>query len=184
MMAAAVGAGSPLQGAALMFAFTLGTSPVFFAVTYGFLRVGARFERRFTQIAAVLILVLGYLSVRSGWNLVGGFSFPSFGTQAGGAPAAALISAVGEQTISIQALDYGYEPRASQAQAGVPVKLELVTDNTSGCTRAFVIPQFGYQEILPPTGKVSLLIPAQPVGTVIQFTCGMGMYGGYIEFIQ
>jgi len=184
MMAAAMGAGNPLQGAALMFAFTLGTSPVFFAVTYGFLQVGAKFERRFTQIAAVLILVLGYLSVRSGWNLVGGFSFPSFSTQASAAPAAALVSIVGEQTISIQALNYGYEPRAWQAQAGVPVKLDLVTNNTSGCTRAFVIPQFGYQQILPPTGIVSLLIPAQPAGTVIQFTCGMGMYGGYIEFIQ
>jgi sulfite exporter TauE/SafE len=184
MMATAMGAGNPLQGAALMFAFTLGTSPVFFAVTYGFLQVGAKFERRFTQIAAMLILVLGYVSIRTGWKLAGGFSFPSFGTQASAAPAAALVSVVGEQTISIQALNYGYEPRAWQAQAGVPVKLDLVTNNTSGCTRAFVIPQFGYQQILPATGIISLLIPAQPAGTVIQFTCGMGMYGGYIEFIQ
>jgi sulfite exporter TauE/SafE len=184
MMATAMGVGNPLQGAALMFAFTLGTSPVFFAVTYGLLRVGANFERRFTQIAAVLILILGYLSVRSGWKLAGGFSFPSFGAQINAAPAAALVSVIGEQTISIQALNYGYEPRAWQAQAGVPVKLDLVTNNTTGCTRAFVIPQFGFQQILPPSGTISLRIPAQPAGSVIQFTCGMGMYGGFIEFIQ
>lgn len=39
----------------------------------------------------------------------------------------------------------------------------------------------GIQQILPETGETVIDIPAQPAGS-LRFTCGMGMYGGAIEF--
>jgi uncharacterized protein len=44
MIATALGTGSILLGAALMFAFTLGTSPVFFLIAYLTTELGARLE--------------------------------------------------------------------------------------------------------------------------------------------
>jgi sulfite exporter TauE/SafE len=44
MMAVAVGTGNALQGAVLMFAFILGTSPVFFVVAYLTMQLGSRLE--------------------------------------------------------------------------------------------------------------------------------------------
>ena len=49
-----------LMGAALMFAFTLGTSPVFFAVAYLTMQLGARLEKWFLRFVAVVMLVLGF----------------------------------------------------------------------------------------------------------------------------
>jgi len=82
----------------------------------------------------------------------------------------------------------GYEPTLLPARANEPVRLNLVTENMYSCTRAFVIPALGIQQILPATGTVTLDLPPQPPGTVLRFTCSMGMYrrpeqssqGGYV----
>jgi sulfite exporter TauE/SafE len=71
MMAVALSTGSPLQGAALMFAFTLGTSPVFFVVSYFTTRLGARLEKHFTQFIAAVILILAVVTIDSGLVLAG-----------------------------------------------------------------------------------------------------------------
>ncbi len=71
MMAVALGSGDPLQGAALMFAFTLGTSPVFFAVSYFATRLGARLEKNFMRFVAVVVLVMALITIDSGAVLAG-----------------------------------------------------------------------------------------------------------------
>ena len=71
MMAVALGTGNPLQGAAIMFAFTLGTSPVFFSVAYFATRLGATLEKYFTRIVAVTVIVLGLVSIDAALNLAG-----------------------------------------------------------------------------------------------------------------
>lgn len=68
MVAVAVGTGSPLQGAAFMFAFTLGASPVFFALSYLATRPGAILEKYFTRIVAVVVIILGIVSVCRRFN--------------------------------------------------------------------------------------------------------------------
>ena len=47
MMAVAMGTGSPVTGATTMFAFILGTSPVFFIVAYLATQLGAKLEKSF-----------------------------------------------------------------------------------------------------------------------------------------
>ncbi|MBM4459313.1 MAG: hypothetical protein FJ011_16395 [Chloroflexi bacterium] len=71
MMATALATGSPAGGAALMFAFTLGASPVFFLVAYLATELGARLEKYFLRFVAVVVLILGLVTVESGLNLLG-----------------------------------------------------------------------------------------------------------------
>ena len=71
IMATALGTGSVILGAALMFAFTLGTSPVFFIIAYLTTELGARLEKFFMRFVAVVLLILGFVTLDGGLNLIG-----------------------------------------------------------------------------------------------------------------
>jgi sulfite exporter TauE/SafE len=185
MMATAMATGNPLEGAALMFAFTLGTSPVFFLVAYLATQIGARLEKWFMRFVAVVVLILGLISVNSGLTLMGSplaasnwlpNNNPS-NTNAQPAPAGDSAT-----SLTINVGNDGYLPYTSHAQADVPITLNLVTKNTVSCARAFEIPSLGVSEILPQTGSVSVTIPAQKAGSTLRYSCSMGMYDGEIVF--
>lgn len=185
MMAAALGTGGAFAGALLMFAFTLGTSPVFFLVAYLATEIGARFERYFTRFAAIVLLILGLVSVDNGLNLMGApFSFTNLTrglaavAQAPDAPPPAPASA----DLTLDVRNNGYFPAVLSATADQPVRLTLVTDQTYSCARDFVIPALKYYALLPETGREIVDIPPQKAGTVIRFACSMGMYTGQIIF--
>ncbi len=188
MMAVAVGTGSALTGAALMFAFVLGTSPVFFVVAYLAMQLGARLEKWFMRFVAVTILVLGLVSVNSGLTLMGSPLSVTNILQAARASQPDLSSAPVPPsdgvTLYLSAGNSGYSPRLLHARADTPITLNVVTNRTYSCSRAFVIPALGVERLLPETGTVTISIPAQPSGTVIPFTCSMGMYTGQIVFDQ
>ena len=181
MMVLALATGNAVQGAVLMFAFTLGTSPVFFVLAYLFTRLGSRLERGFVVVTAVLILALGVVSVNSGLNLLGS---PVSLTSLIGAKStqqANLAAGDSNAIVRINVENDGYSPNLVYAKAGVPVRLELVTDNTQSCTRAFTIPVLNVAEILPKSGTKVVDIPAQKAGKM-SFSCSMGMYTGVIVF--
>ena len=199
MMAVALASGSAWQGAALMFAFTLGTSPVFFAIAYMATQIGARMEALFMRFVAVVILVLGVFSIITGLNLAGApvpvtawmqsiFSPPAAGAQVieqqavDGQMKQAGPIAPASASLVLEARNNGYFPRILVASANMPVQLNIVTDNTLSCAIAFVIPALRYEKLLPPTGTTMVEIPAQAPGSVIPFTCSMGMYTGQIVF--
>ena len=71
MMAAAIATGKPLLGAALMFAFVLGTSPVFFLLSYFATKLGALLEKHLVRVVAIVLIVLAVLAVDTGMNLLG-----------------------------------------------------------------------------------------------------------------
>ena len=180
MMAAALTTQSALQGAALMFAFILGTTPLFFSVSYFATRLGAAVERYFTRIVAVAMLILGLVALDSGLNLVGSpFSFSAlYASLSAANPTAA--SASGE--FAVQVTEDGYSPVLLHMPANRPVKMVWVTENTQTCARSVVVPGLDYHEILPPSGRVELRIPAQPKGTVLRYACSMGMYPSQLIF--
>jgi hypothetical protein len=62
--------------------------------------------------------------------------------------------------------------------------LNVVTNNTFSCARDLVISAIGFETLLPQTGTVPVNIPAQVAGTVMRFSCSMGMYTGEIIFTQ
>ena len=237
MMAVAIGTGDPLQGALLMLAFTLGTSPVFFAVAYLTTQIGARLEKWFMRFVAVVVLVLGIVTYISGLRLAGvpvnlpdwlhsnsgpqqaqqlvptntvvKASIPTLPTLTADSAVDPLPLAVAQISttsaavdpftpaatevvfpptapaiteLTLNALNYGYEPQTLYASAEVPVKLNVVTDNTRSCAIAFVIPELNYETLLPQTGTTTIDIPPQSAGKVMAFTCSMGMYTGEIVF--
>jgi sulfite exporter TauE/SafE len=193
MMALAIGTGSPLTGAAILFAFTLGTSPLFFAAAYFTSRFGTLLEKHFMRFVAIVLLVLGFLSLDAGLTLAGSPYSPSnlmirlhqpwqpTGVQqAVQTPLEQLPQ--GTVELVVQATNQGYSPEFLQAPAGQPVILSLQTQDTFSCSRAFTIPELGVEAILPATGKVRFDLPAQKPGKLLYFTCSMGMYGGAIQF--
>jgi sulfite exporter TauE/SafE len=138
MMAVAVGTGSALQGAVLMFAFILGTSPVFFVVAYLTMQLGARMEKTFMRFVAIVLLVLGLASVNSGLSLVGSplsvqnlaialFQPPPTTNQ--------ISSSTPGNTLLLSASNRGYSPQRLYAKAGESILLNIVTDNTFSCAR-------------------------------------------------
>ncbi len=185
MMATALGTGSMAVGAGLMFAFTLGTSPVFFIVAYLTTELGAKLEKFFMRFVAVTVLVLGFVTMNGGLNILGSpFSFqnltrnllPSNDGTAAAQPAAA------DGEIFLTVANEGYFPRTLAAPAGRAFTLNLVTDQTYSCARDFVIPALDFYQLLPDTGTVQVNIPAQAKGSTMFFTCSMGMYTGQIVF--
>ena len=191
MMATALGTGSIMMGAALMFAFTLGTSPVFFIVAYLATELGAKLEKFFMRFVAVVVLLLGLFTFDSGLNLMGSpFSLQNltrswFVPQAQSTPvvdAPQPVAAATEGEIVLNVGNNGYSPAILKAPAGKDLTLSLVTNKTYSCARDFVIPDLNYYELLPDTGTVQVSIPAQTAGTKLFFTCSMGMYTGQIVF--
>lgn len=179
MMAAALGLGDPLSAALLMFAFTLGTSPVFFIVAYFTTQIGATLEKHFMRFVAMVILFLGLVTFDNALNLLGAPSVSGlFTAQQAATPPAAEAS----DNLTLRAENRGYNPARLAAQANVPVTLNIVTDNTTSCARDFVIPAIKYYVLLPVTGVETVQVPPQPAGTTMRFTCSMGMYTGLIEF--
>lgn len=189
MMAAALATGSPLTGAAMMFAFVLGTSPVFFIVAYLTTELGSRLEKFFMRFVAVTVLILGLVTLDGGLNVMGSplsFQnlsrnlFPSESSTA--AQASSPQSAASDGQLTLQVENKGYFPQTLRADANTAIKLNLVTNKTYSCARDFVIPALNYYQLLPDTGSVQVNIPAQPAGTRMFFTCSMGMYTGMIIF--
>lgn len=209
MMALAVGTGNPLTGAVIMFAFILGTSPVFFALTYLATKLSSLIEKYFVRIVAVVLLLLGILSFDAGLNLLGSpYTLSRISelwaprsTQVASAPIPtvnALSSGQGigpglqsnnsinstqsPNTVILYVTNNGYEPRILTAPAGQTVHLNLISQNTYSCSRAFVIPVLNISAVLPETGSQLVDLPPQKAGTQMQFSCSMGMFTGVIQF--
>lgn len=185
MMATALGTGSALMGAALLFAFTLGTSPVFFIVAYLTTEFGARLEKFFMRFVAVVLLVLGLVTLDGGLNLMGSpYSFTNLarGLTTTSASDSGTPASAPSADLTLMVKNNGYFPQTLSATADQSVVLNLVTDKTYSCSRDFVIPDLNFYQLLPDTGTIQVNIPAQPAGTKIFFTCSMGMYTGQIIF--
>jgi len=191
MMVLAVGTGSPLLGAAIMFAFILGTTPVFFGLAYVATRLGEVLHTRFLRVAGAVVLVLGLVSIEGGLNLMGSpysvsnllnSAAVSIAQASGNYQDVAAAQPDANGAITIQASNGGYSPNLIKAPTGKPVSLTVVTSGTTGCTRGFVIPSIGFQRSLPETGQITINIPASAANGNLRYTCSMGMYSGYFEF--
>ena len=181
MMAVALSTGSPLQGATIMFAFILGTTPIFFFIAYFATRLGAAIEKYFTRLVAVTLILLGLVQVNAGLNLAG--SPVSFSSVINSLTSLVNKAAVPAQSgFAIEVTEDGYSPKILHLPANQPVTIEWVTNNTQTCARSVVIPVLNYQKILPTTGRIKLDIPAQEKGTILRYTCSMGMYPSQLVF--
>jgi sulfite exporter TauE/SafE len=194
MMAVAIVSGDPALGAAIMFAFVLGTSPAFIGVSWLATSLGSLFQRYFYRVVAVIVLVMGLVGVNAGLTLMGSPISASKVAQAfrpeepvdpvfeGFSSNSSERVIVSGDQVRINVVNEGYSPNHITLPADQSIEVRLVTENTYSCARAFVIPELDVMEMLPETGETVIKIPAQKSGKKMDFMCSMGMYTGIFEF--
>ncbi len=187
-MAVALATGNPILGGAIMFAFTLGTSPVFFALGIGALELMKK--KAFSYVAAGVVSVFGIMSINGALGLLGSphtlqnyykvIISPDINASEKGKIAG--VNSEGTQEVTVKVLDTRYVSDTNTITAGVPVKLKLVTDKTYGCSRAFTIPSLNISKILPETGETIIEFTPIKKGR-LAYACSMGMYTGSFTVI-
>ena len=178
MMILAIGTGSPLWAAGIMFFFVLGTSPVFFLI--GLAAVELLKNKLFSYVAAIFIAVMGILAINSGQLLRG--SVHTLQNYYSVIFEKNIEIKIGNQ-INIVVTDSGYRADINTLKVGVPVKLTLITNNVRGCARAFTIPEFNLFKMLPTDGKEIVEFTPTKIGT-LTYTCSMGMYTGSFNVVK
>jgi uncharacterized protein len=175
----AISSSDPLLGAAIMFAFVLGTSPTFFVLGFIATKIRGKFQSAFVTITAILVLILGIVAIDSALSLMGSPLAPRrvIASLIGDVPPVDANMVNGVQEVTIRADNMGYTPPNWNAQSGAPIRVRLLSENNLSCTRVFTIPSLGIRRDLPLTGEVIIDVPAQTAGD-LYFTCGMGMYTG------
>jgi sulfite exporter TauE/SafE len=192
----AISSGSPWLGAGIMFAFVLGTMPLFSIIGVATSRLSEVWNHRFLQAAALAILLLALSGVNGVLTVVDApvtagkvaqaitsFGAPPqwYGDGGSGSSAAAPV-AKGVQTVKIEVTSNGYSPRYVKVKKGVPVQLELVSYDAFSCASSFILRKFGIQVQLQPTDRKILTFTPQEKGR-FPYTCSMGMYSGILEVI-
>jgi len=88
----------------------------------------------------------------------------------------------GKQIIEIN-VKGGYNPRVTEARAGVPTILRFVTNGTFDCSSSIRIPSFGISKSLPISGTTDIDLGSAQVGE-LQGSCAMGMYPFEVNFVK
>lgn len=189
MMALAIASGSPIVGASILFAFILGTSPVFFILGFFAAKLGDMFQQKFMKIAAFAIILLAIFNINNAVALSGSnLTLGNIGKNVWCVFAVCDNIASGtaseinnNPTITIVSL--GYSPSSINVKAGAQVKLKLVNTTGTSCVQAFTIPSLGLQKIVPPgtSDEIDFTAPSTP--GQIPFMCSMGMYRGVINVL-
>ena len=186
----AIGTGNPLYGAAIMFAFILGTSPTF--LIFGFLLNSSAkaFQKYFPAIAAIALFGMSIYSVNNGVGLTGSiFTIQNF-YRAAIKSDRLTTDSIGEidtkdnfQTALITVTNGGYSPTTIVLKKDVPVRLTLKTIDVQSCSRSFTIPGLNIQKLLPESGDTILEFTPHNLGP-LAFSCSMGMYTGRFNIIN
>lgn len=176
MMALAIASGNPWYGAAILFAFVLGTAPLFFTLGYFATKLGDRYQKNFFKVAAIAILLLALYNAK-GALILSGVNVDN--NSSSGVTTQAPIDS--ELTIDIQ--PSGYTPEQFSVKAGSTVKLRIKNEDTYSCAQAFTIPKLGIQQIVAPGQEkvIEFVAPAKP--GKLTFACSMGMYTGTINVL-
>jgi len=182
MMAYAIASGSIMSGGITMFAFILGTSPLFFALGYGATRLGDRFSEGFNKLASAAIIVVALYNI-SGSLALSGYNFSLGGVLGSGSEKVSRSEAVTEATIYFTPSGYRSNPKEINVRGGSTLKLKLVNEDGAGCIQAFTIPSYGVQKVVRVGTSDEVSITTPSVNGTIAFMCSMGMYRGYINVL-
>jgi len=194
MEVVAIGTGSPIYAATIMFAFILGTSPTF--LIFGFLlnQGSSMFKKYFPAVAAVAMFGMSIYSINAGIGLMGSvYTIQNFIEAATTSPSHSrpdresiqITSELGEkyQEATITVDNSGYSPTSINLKKGIPAKIKLITNNVQSCSRSFTIPGLNIQKLLPSTGETIIEFTPDEVGP-LAFSCSMGMYTGRFNIIN
>lgn len=190
MMALAIASGNPLSGAAILFAFVLGTSPLFFIVGYMATKLGDTMQKNFMKAAAYALILLATFNINNavaltGSNLTLNNAWTNFYCtltfcDSEFAPIAQAAT-VTDATITIN--NDGYNPDNLTVKAGSQVTLRLKNNDGGGCVQAITVPKLGIQKIVPIRSSDTITFTAPSEPQQLAFMCSMGMFRGTITII-
>lgn len=187
MMILAISSGNAVTGALLLAAFTIGTSPLFFALGYS----ASEFMKRkmFVYAASILIALLGINSISAGNALRGSthtlgnyWKAISGQKQAVQTQTLAALDENGVQEVLMDVTASQYKPKTTTLKVNVPVKLKLNSIDAAGCIQVFTIPQYNIKKLLPRNGTEEITFTPTKTGA-LPFSCAMGMYTGQFQVI-
>lgn len=200
----AVSTGSFTQGATIMFFFALGTMPGLLGIGGLTSVIKGAFARYFFKLAGLVVIVLAWVNISSGYNLTG-WTLPSFGRSAsqnsspagsnwdysnssnpssvGGDSGSGQVRLEnGKQIVIMEQNRGGYEPNSFTIKKGVPVKWVINSTNSYTCASYLVVPSLNLSQALQSGENIIEFTPTET--GYIRFTCSMGMYSGVFKIID
>ncbi len=191
MEVTAINAGSALNGGLIMFAFVLGTSPLFALIGVAAAKLSEVWNQRFLKAAAYGLIVMAVVGLNGVLVVLDApvtlqkltqpvtyfFSDERFNNTQDQAP-----TADGVQKVEIQAVNNGYQPRYFKVKAGQPVELTVSSNETYSCAVAFRLKAFNIATFLKPTDSQTFTFTPTKKGKYT-YACSMGMYTGTMEVI-
>ena len=185
MMVVALGTANPIQSALIMLAFTLGTSPVFFALGLSISKLIK--YKAFNFVSAGVIISFAILSLNGAMGLLGSpHTMQNYWKVVTGnitntqIKSAAVVSGFQEATIIVK--NNGYTSDVTTLKVDVPVRLKIITDNVYSCSRSFTVPGLNISKVLPATGEEIIEFTPTKTGR-LAYSCSMGMYTGSFEVV-
>jgi sulfite exporter TauE/SafE len=183
----ALGTANPIYAAAIMFAFVLGTSPTFFVLGFLYNKMSGAFRGWFSKASAALLLVMGLITINAGLTLTdSAYTYQNFykvvvNQKSTEEPTTVMGDNI--QTATITITNSGYSPNSITIKKGIKTRLTLNSDNVQSCARAFTIPSFNIEKMLPVNGATIIEFTPEKVGP-LAFSCTMGMYTGQFNVIN
>lgn len=92
--------------------------------------------------------------------------------------AVAAAAAGGAQEVRVRVRG-GYDPATIEVEAGRPVRLLFLREETEGCSDTVLLPEWGIAQQLPAHVETAVTFTPAKAGTY-EFTCGMHMLRGRI----
>lgn len=172
--------GDPVQSAAIMSVFALGTLPALLGI--GIFTSVARGQvlTRFGQVAGAFVLLLGVANLQNGSALLD-WRLPAPRERAPVA-VSAPIPQNGRQVIAMNVTSYGtYEPSTLTVTEGVPVTWNIEGADFMGCASTLVLRAFGVSTTLRPGPNTVTFTPTK-TGRYT-FSCSMGMVRGTMNVV-
>lgn len=182
MMALAVSSQNALNGMFILFAFILGTVPMFLLFGLTAARLDEKYSRVMRKIIAAVLIVFAFYTIFYSFRLLG----INIGSEnaAGKTEQQVVLMDTSStdqlQTLSVFLTDRGYVPQRFVIKKGIPVELTVKNEEARGCIQGFVIPDLNIRKVVRLGESAKISFTPQKVGK-IGFTCSMGMYYG--EFI-
>lgn len=186
----AISSGSPLLGAAIMFTFVLGTSPLFALLGVGTAKLTEVWKASFLQIAALSLVFLSLSSINGIFVVLDApVTFQKIkiaildpaGIIYSDSQGVAPVSN-GSQNVTIDVSNTGYTPNRLRVKSGIPVNLTLKSTNAYTCASFFIFPEFNIRANLQPSDSQTFTFTPTKKGR-FTFSCTMGMYTGTLEVI-
>lgn len=188
----AIGSSNFVQGAIIMFAFTLGTFPLFVLFGLGAKALTSKGKSMLNRFAAgaLILMSLFYLhgvAVVLDVPFTLNKLFPQISSNIN-QPSSGEIEWARDpaddnpnlQQITIKVNNSGYAPSLIKVKKNIPVELTLISQDTYSCALAFVFPEFGIDTMLGPNDRQIFNFTPTQKGQ-FTFTCSMGMYTGVLQ---